>query len=90
MGINRWYGPQNSFTGFDDPDFNAALARLRKAPDVETSKEALKDLQEIWNEQVPSVIYTATPWTRIWSEKVHGLKFNALGGMYFSDAYIES
>jgi len=89
VGLNRWYGPQNFFTGFNDPEFNQGLTQLRQAASVEDSREALGVLQEVWNEKVPSVIYSAVPWTRIWNPRVKGLTFNALGGMYFSDAYVE-
>jgi hypothetical protein len=90
VGLNRWFGPGNSFTGFTDPTFDTALRELKAAMEVDDQREALAELQEIWNETVPSAVYAAVPWAQVWDdEKVHGLTFNLQGGMFFTDAWIE-
>jgi peptide/nickel transport system substrate-binding protein len=90
VGMNRWFGPGNSFTGFTDPAFDASLRELKAAQTVEDQRDALAELQEIWNEVVPSAVYAAVPWAQIWGERVHGLTFNLQGGMYFTEAWVDN
>jgi peptide/nickel transport system substrate-binding protein len=44
-------------TGYANPDFDAALAELRKATTVDQKKAALADVQKVWNATFPGVMY---------------------------------
>jgi len=84
----RWFGPDNRFTGFHDPDFDAGLRELKAAATLEQSKAALATLQEIWNEQVPSVAIGASGELVAWSDRVHGLTFSENTTALFDKAYV--
>jgi peptide/nickel transport system substrate-binding protein len=89
VSLNRWWGPTNTYTGYRDPDFAPALQRVRAASNDEELEEALADVQEVWTETVPAVVYSAVEQVVAWNDNVHGLVQTHSGVVLFSDAYVD-
>ena len=64
---------------------NAALA----AKDDTAKKAAYKTLAEIWNKDVPSIIFETVIERIAWQNKVHGIVMNESSMYYLDKAWIE-
>jgi peptide/nickel transport system substrate-binding protein len=80
----------SSQVGYDDPDMNAAMDALKAAGTLEERQEAMADVQEIWNETIPSALYEAIQEGVIWHDDVEGLEFSQDALVFFDDAHIAS
>ena len=89
VSLNRWWGPTNFYTGYREPDFGTALAAVRAAANDEELEAALADVQEIWTETVPAVVYSAVEQVVGWNDNVHGLVQTHSGVVLFSDSYVD-
>jgi peptide/nickel transport system substrate-binding protein len=72
--LNKRINPDN-YVAYDNPDMQAAFDELRVAGSPEEKMAALAEVQEIWNETVPSAIYSAAEDVAIWQDDVTGLDF---------------
>src|SRR5262249_49733212 len=75
--------------GYADPNFDAALAELRKATTVEQKKTALADVQKVWNATYPGVMYQQDEQYLTWGDKVHGVKLTREGVAMFDDVDLD-
>jgi len=75
-------------TAFKNPEFDAAVERLKAANGDSAVKAALKDVQDIWNQQVPSVVFGVTDEAIAASAKIKGLRFTQDTNVVFDKAYI--
>jgi peptide/nickel transport system substrate-binding protein len=89
VSLNRWWGATNFYTGYSDPGFATALQQVRAADTDEELQTALVDVQEIWTETVPAVIFSATEQVVAWTDRVHGLTQTHSGVVLFSKAYVD-
>jgi len=79
----------NSYLGYANPDMDAALDRLALAGSPEDSVEVLAEIQEIWNETIPSIVLNATEEFVALDDSVHGVVLSQTTLPMFYDAYIE-
>jgi peptide/nickel transport system substrate-binding protein len=77
-------------TGYADADFDAALAELREASTVEARREAIAEVQAVWNETVPGVVYNHDEEFLTWGDNVHGVRLTREGVAMLDDAYVEA
>jgi peptide/nickel transport system substrate-binding protein len=77
-------------TGYADPDFDAALADLREASTVEARRDAIAEVQEVWNETVPGVVLNHDEEFLTWADNVHGVRLTREGVVMLDDAYVEA
>ncbi|MEO6371664.1 MAG: ABC transporter substrate-binding protein [Acidimicrobiales bacterium] len=77
-------------TGYSDPAMDAALAKVRLAGSQSDLKAALSEVQKVWNDTAPSVIYSAVEQAVAWGSKVKGLTFGLATTVLFDRAYIAS
>jgi peptide/nickel transport system substrate-binding protein len=87
--LDRYFGAKNTFTGFRNDAFNAALLQLKAATTTPAIKVALAQVQQVWNTTVPSVGLGASEITIGAYKTVHGLVFNENATVYFGGAYIQ-
>ncbi|HEY8526688.1 MAG TPA: ABC transporter substrate-binding protein [Acidimicrobiales bacterium] len=74
---------------YESEDMDAALDDLRLAETLEEQQEALVEVQEIWNRDVPSMNLATVVETIVWDESVHGLTFTSKTVVFFDQAWIE-
>jgi len=73
---------------FKNPEFDAAVERLKAANNDAAVKSALKDVQDIWNQLIPSVVFGVTDEAIAASAKVKGLRFTQDTNVTFEKAYL--
>lgn len=76
-------------SGYGSPEMDAALAALTAATTHEEIVAAMATVQQIWNEDVPSVPFMASEWFLARQPWVHGLEFNRDVTAVFTHAYVE-
>jgi len=76
-------------TGYADADFDAALADLREASTVEERRAGIAEVQEVWNETVPGVVYSHDEEFLTWGDDVHGVRLTREGVAMLDDAYVD-
>ncbi len=76
-------------SGFCDPDMDAAIDELRAAITIEEIQEALRGMQEVWNETFPVIMLTHGVWAIGAQEHVHGLQFGPDNTPYYETAWVE-
>jgi len=76
-------------TGFGHPDLDATIERLYEVSGPEEAADAMREVQEAWNEHVPGVWLHAPEWFIGWQDTVHGLTTTRAGVVLFHDAYLE-
>jgi peptide/nickel transport system substrate-binding protein len=81
-------GGDHSPSGFQTPEMDTALVELRSAATKDEMTAATKTIQEIWNEEVPSVWLGGRLRTMFWSSKVRGLVPTASSVMLFDEAWV--
>lgn len=76
--------------GYANPDMDAALDQLKAATSVEEQEEAIAEIQEIWNETIPSVGLGMREEFIAVADEVQGLDFSVMTIVHFDDAYLAS
>jgi peptide/nickel transport system substrate-binding protein len=90
MRLNQNVGSSGTnATGYASEAMDAALADVRAAETIEQRTEALAAVQEVWNEEVPSVGLSAIEELIVWGDHVHGLDFTSKTVVFFDQAWIE-
>jgi peptide/nickel transport system substrate-binding protein len=74
--------------GYADPDMDAALDELKAAATVEEQNAALAEIQEIWNETVPSVSLATVEEFVAVSDEVAGVQMTAQTVALFDEAHL--
>jgi peptide/nickel transport system substrate-binding protein len=88
--LNQWETDSpRSRTGYADPEMDAALEQMRLAGDREAKREAMAEVQRVWNETVPSAVLFAREEFVATAPEVHGLVYSRDTVPMFHDAYIE-
>lgn len=76
--------------GYASPEMDAALDRLRIAGDLDARRDAIAEIQQVWNDTAPSLVLRASQYVVASADDVHGLQFNQEAMVYYDTAYIES
>jgi len=88
--LNQWFTDSpRSRTGFGDPAMDEALTALQRAVTREQKQEAMTEVQEVWNETVPSAVLFAREDFIAYDDSVQGLRFSRDSTPVFHTAYIE-
>jgi peptide/nickel transport system substrate-binding protein len=88
--LNQWFSDSpRSRTGFGDPSMDEALTRLQRAITREEKQEAMTEVQEVWNETIPSAVLFAREDFIAYQDDVRGLRFSRDSTPVFHTAYIE-
>jgi peptide/nickel transport system substrate-binding protein len=75
-------------TAFKNPTFDAAVERLKAANNEATVKAALKEVQDLWNQLAPSVVFGVTDEAIAVSARVKGLRYTQDTNVSFDKAYL--
>jgi len=67
--------PRN-LSGIASPELDATLDVLRQATTPDEVQAALADVQAVWNEVNPAVVYAAFDHVLAWTDAVDGIEFN--------------
>lgn len=78
-----------AYAGYKNPDMDKALGGLRAAGSLEEQRQALGEVQKVWNATIPSAVWGALETYIAYSPKVHGLKSTAREIVMFDDAYVK-
>jgi peptide/nickel transport system substrate-binding protein len=87
-GLRQWASPNaNNLTGYANPALDAGLDELKGAQTLEEQNVALAKIQQVWNDDAPSVPFGASPSIAMWQDDVKGVRFDSrlnpiLDGMY--------
>ncbi|WP_196218242.1 ABC transporter substrate-binding protein [Streptomyces blattellae] len=76
-------------SGYSDPELDAAISALQAAPDLPARQKAMDDIQALWNETIPAVVFGGTDNFIGVSDEVHGIKLSQDALIYFDKAYID-
>ena len=80
--------PGSARVAFKNPTFDAAVERLKAANSDAAVKAALKEVQDLWNQQVPSVVFSVTDEAIASSAKIKGLQYTQDTVVIFDKAYV--
>jgi peptide/nickel transport system substrate-binding protein len=75
--------------GYQNPDMDEALAALRAADDSDARKEAIAEIQAIWNEDIPNIVYAPIEEFIAVDDSVKGLKISQDAQIHFDSAYVQ-
>jgi len=75
-------------TAFKNPEFDAAVERLKAANSETSVKAALKEVQDLWNQLVPSVVFGVTDEAIAASARIKGLRYTQDTNVIFDKAYV--
>jgi len=81
-------GPQNR-TGYGTPEMDAAIKAVDEANGLDEMRAAIRRIQEIWNEDVPSAWTNAGEWFIGWGDHVRGVRPHISGVVLLDDAWLE-
>ena len=81
---NFWSGSPTNRIGYNNPEWDKAMNDGLAAKDDAAKKAAYKTMSEIWNKDVPSIIFETVVERVAWQNKVHGVVMNE-SSMYFLD-----
>ncbi|MDN5759199.1 MAG: ABC transporter substrate-binding protein [Tomitella sp.] len=87
QGVLQSESPSNT-AGYADPEMDALIAKFRTTADVDEARTVMGEIQQRWNETVPSAPIGALPSIRAWQKNVHGVEPSATGIMLLGDAWI--
>ena len=88
--LNAWESDSTrNRTGYGDPDMDQALEQLRMAVTRDDKREAMSEIQQVWNETVPSAVLFAREEFVATSDSIHGLVYSRDTVPMFHDAYVE-
>lgn len=79
----------DNYAGFKNSEMDAAIDKLEAAATIEAQREALGEIQTVWNETIPSAIYGSPESVIVVSDAVHGVKPTSWSTLLFHDAYID-
>ena len=81
-------GSASNYAGYSNPKFDAALVELREASDDDETKAALGEVQEIWNETVPSAVLAAAEEVIVWNDNVRGVVPTSEAVVLYAKAWV--
>lgn len=86
---NFWSASPNNRVGYANPEWDAGLNVLLGARDATARKAAYKTMADLWNKDVPSVVFNAVIERIAYQNKVHGVYANESSMFYLDKAWIE-
>jgi ABC-type transport system substrate-binding protein len=89
IALSQQFMSANSLrVAFKNAEFDAAVTRLKAAREEAAVKAALEEVQDIWNQQVPSVVLGTTDEAIVSSTKIRGLQYTQDTNVIFDKAYV--
>lgn len=82
-------GGSTNLTGIDDPELTAAVTAFKAAPDLDTQKEALSHLQEVYNRVVPMAVLANSEEYVVIDDSVRGISPTLFTTMLFDGAFVQ-
>ena len=82
-------GGATNLTGIDDPELTKVLTEFKAASDLDSQKEALNRVQEVYNRVQPFAVMANAEQYVIVDESVKGVVPTLSSVMLFDGAYIE-
>jgi peptide/nickel transport system substrate-binding protein len=79
----------SNYRGYASAEWDAAVTELKEAEPGDETLAVLADLQEIWNETIPSMNYRAVENFAPTNERVHGIMSSHEGVLLFGEAFVE-
>lgn len=90
LGFSGFHSESASnYSGFANPEMDAALDELRRAAAPEDQEAAVEEVQKIWNETFPAVAYGASGTFIAIASELRGVVQTSWGTLLFHDAYVE-
>ncbi|MGH7154092.1 MAG: ABC transporter substrate-binding protein [Acetobacteraceae bacterium] len=85
------YGPMvhSNYSGFDDPELDAAFIKSQAEMDVEKRRALVKRIQDIYVENAPMVFLVEAPYPVAVNKKVDGFVQSPLGNDFFAGVHLE-
>ena len=88
--LNQWEtGSTRSRAGYANPDMDEALEQMQVAVTRDEKRDAMGEVQRVWNETVPSAVLFAREEFVATADSVQGLVYSRDTVPMFQDAYIE-
>lgn len=90
--FTRYYdriGREGNFLGYDSPEMTQTLLDFAASGDEAEKKELAAQLQEIWNETMPFLPFSAAPVFLTWQDTVHGVQPSTQFQLLFDKAWVE-
>jgi peptide/nickel transport system substrate-binding protein len=78
----------SNYRGYASPEWDAAVTRLKQAKTLDETKSVLADLQQVWNDTVPSMNYRAVVNFAPMNDTLHGVVPTHEGVLLFGKAFV--
>jgi peptide/nickel transport system substrate-binding protein len=78
----------SNYRGYANAQWDAAVTELKKARTLDETKVVLKQLQQIWNESIPSMNYRSVENFAPLNPKLHGVMASQEGVVLFGAAFL--
>ena len=82
-------GGSLNLSGIDDPELTAAAAEFKAAADLDSQKEALNRLQDVYNRAVPFAVIANSEEYVVINESVKGISPTLFSTMLFDGAFVQ-
>jgi peptide/nickel transport system substrate-binding protein len=89
VGLSQFHTNGVNRVGFSNPEFDAAVVQLKEASTEADVQAALEELQDLWNELVPSVGFAAMEEVVVISPDLAGVRLTQDANVSFSTAYFD-
>lgn len=90
LGFSGFHSQSASnYSGFDDPEMDAAIDELRRAATADEKTAAVEGVQRVWNETFPGVAYAASGTFIAIAPEVRGVVQTSWGTLLFHNAYVK-
>jgi peptide/nickel transport system substrate-binding protein len=86
---NFWSASPTNRVGYANPEWDKAMNAALAAKDDATKKAAYKTLAEIWNKDLPSIVFETVVERVAWQNKVQGIVMNQSSMYYLDKAWVE-
>src|SRR5690606_23075579 len=85
----NFHSSQSVPHGYTSPEMDAVVEALQQATTTDAVKSALRDMQDLWNRDMPSVPLASVPEAVVWGSHVHGIVPTSKTVVLFHQAYLD-
>lgn len=79
----------NNRLAYRNPEMDAAIEKLGATSDLDAQRDAMAEIQRVFNETVPVAVHEATEERIVWADNVKGIVPTLATIVLFHDAYID-
>ncbi|MGH9184469.1 MAG: ABC transporter substrate-binding protein [Acidimicrobiales bacterium] len=82
-------GSPRARSGFSSPAMDGAVELVRAASDIDETRAAMAEVQQVWNEEFPQIVWNHSIYGILVADGVHGMEYESDATPYFCRARLE-